>query len=79
MNTVMPQDARPQAAQTLQVHIFELGPKKFEMNEFMKWKPWEARFCDHLAFTLLSNKSCTNFEQQDFFISPQNVYLKALL
>ena len=35
MNTVMPQDARPQAAQTLQVHIFELGPKIFEMNQFM--------------------------------------------
>ena len=79
MNTVMPQDARPQAAQTLQVHIFELGPKKFEMNEFMKWKPWAAQFSDHLAFTLLSNKSCTNFELHEFFLSPKNVHLKALL
>ena len=34
-NTVRPQDTRPQAARTLQVHVFELGPKKFELNEFM--------------------------------------------
>ena len=33
--TVRPQDTRPQAARTSQVHVFELGPKKFEMNEFM--------------------------------------------
>ena len=33
--TVRPPDARPQAARTLQVHVFELGPKIFEMNEFM--------------------------------------------
>ena len=33
--TVMPQNTRPQAARTSQVHIFELGPKKFEMNKFM--------------------------------------------
>ena len=34
--TVRSQDTQPQAARTLQVHIFELGPKQFEMNEFMK-------------------------------------------
>ena len=34
-NTVRPRDTRPQAARTLQVHVFELGPKKFELNEFM--------------------------------------------
>ena len=34
-NTVRPRDTRPQAARTSQVHVFELGPKKFEMNEFM--------------------------------------------
>ena len=33
--TVRPRDTRPRAARTLQVHVFELGPKKFEMNEFM--------------------------------------------
>ena len=77
--TVRPGDTRPRAARTSQVHVFELGPKKFEMNEFMKWKPWAARFSDHLAFTLLSNKSCTNFELHEFFLSPKNVHLKALL
>ena len=33
--TVRPPDTRPQAARTLQVHVFELGPKIFELNEFM--------------------------------------------
>ena len=33
--TVRPWDTRPQDARTLQVHVFELGPKKFELNEFM--------------------------------------------
>ena len=28
-------DTRPQAARTSQVHIFELGPKIFEINEFI--------------------------------------------
>ena len=32
-DTVRPQDTRPRASRTSQVHIFELGPKKFEMNE----------------------------------------------
>ena len=34
--TVRPRDTRPRAARTSQKHVFELGPKKFEMNEFMK-------------------------------------------
>ena len=34
--TVRPRGARPQTARTSQVHVFELGPKKIEMNEFMK-------------------------------------------
>ena len=34
-NTVRPRDTRPQAARALQVHVFELGPKNFELNEFM--------------------------------------------
>ena len=38
VDTVRPWDTRPQAARTLQVHVFELGPKKFEMNEFMEVK-----------------------------------------
>ena len=33
--TVRPRDTRPQAARTLQMHVFELGPKLFELNEFM--------------------------------------------
>jgi hypothetical protein len=33
--TVRPRDTRPQAARTLQVHVFELGPKKFDQNKFM--------------------------------------------
>ena len=65
--------------QVLQVQVFELGPKIFEMNEFTLWKPWTARFFDHPALTLLSNKSCTNFELHEFFLSPKNVHLKALL
>ena len=28
---------------------------------------------------IISNKSCTNFELHDFFLSPKNVHLKALL
>ena len=67
---------RPWAAQTSQVHDFELGPKIFEMNKFMKWKPWAARFSDHLAVTLLCNKSCTNFGLHKFFLSPKFVHLK---
>ena len=35
VSTVRPRDTRPQGARTLQVHVFELGPKKFELNEFM--------------------------------------------
>ena len=35
VHTVRPRDTRPQAARTLQVHIFELGPKIFELNEFL--------------------------------------------
>ena len=53
--------------------------KKIEMNEFMKWKPWAVQYSDHLAFTLLSNKSCTYFELDEFFLSPKKVHLKALL
>ena len=34
-STVRPQDTRHQAARTSQMQVFELGPKKFEMNEFM--------------------------------------------
>ena len=41
MNTVMPRDTRPLAARTSQVHVFELGPKIFEMHVF-------ARFCTFL-------------------------------
>ena len=34
-NTVRPRDTRLEAARTSQVHVFELDPKIFEMNEFM--------------------------------------------
>ena len=39
--TVRPRDTRPQAARTSQMHVFELGPKIFEMHVF-------ARFCTFL-------------------------------
>ena len=32
---VRPQDTQPQAARILQVHLFELGPKIFQLNEFI--------------------------------------------
>ena len=34
-STVRPRDTLPQAARILQVHVFELGPKEFELNKFM--------------------------------------------
>ena len=34
VHTVRPRDTRPQAARTLTMHVFELGPKKFEMHVF---------------------------------------------
>ena len=41
--------------------LFWIGSKKI----------WAARFFEHLGFTLLSNKSCTNFELHEFFLSPK--------
>ena len=35
IHTVRPRDTRPQAALTLTMHVFEYGPKRFEMHEFM--------------------------------------------
>ena len=35
LKTVRPRNTRPQAARTSQAHVFELGPKKNGMNEFM--------------------------------------------
>jgi hypothetical protein len=32
--TVGPRDTRPQAARTLTMHVFELGPKNFEKHVF---------------------------------------------
>ena len=78
-NTVRPRDTRPWDTWISQVLVFELGQKKFEMNEFMKRKPWAAQFSDHMAFTLSSNKSCTNFELHKFFLSQKDVLLNALL
>ena len=31
-DTVRPRDTRPQTARTLTMHVFELGPKKFEIH-----------------------------------------------
>ena len=33
--TVRPRDTQPQDARTLQMHVFVMGPKIFEMNKFM--------------------------------------------
>ena len=41
VGTVRPRNTQPQAARTLQVHVFELGPKIFKMHVF-------ARFCTFL-------------------------------
>ena len=56
--TVGPWAARPQAARTLKMHVFELGPKIFEMHVFARFLPffdkWAlemhvfARFCTFL-------------------------------
>ena len=55
----------------------------------VSYKDWDKRiyavkslsymFIDTFAVTLLSNSSCTNFEVHEFFHSPKNVHLKALL
>ena len=50
---------------------FWIGSKKIWDERIYVVKPWGARFFDHLAFTLLSNKSCTNFELHEFFLSPK--------
>ena len=34
-STVRPRDSRPQTALALTMHVFEQGPEKIEMHEFM--------------------------------------------
>ena len=36
-NTVRPRDTRPQDARTLTMHVFEKGPKTFEMHVFARF------------------------------------------
>ena len=43
----------------------------------MQEKTWAAQFFDHLALTLLSNKSCTNLSCTIFFI-PQKTCIQGL-
>ena len=80
-NTVRPRDTRPRDTWTSQVHVFELGPKKFEMNKFMKWKPWAAQFSDHFPFTSLQSCCCELVEcRRAYFLNlvkkqQQNVFL----
>ena len=50
---------------------FWIGSKKIWDERSYVVKPWAARFFDHLDFTLLSKKSCTNFELHDFFSFPK--------
>ena len=50
---------------------FWIGSRKIWDEQSYVVKPWGAQFFDHLAFTLLSNKSCTNFELHKFFLSPK--------
>ena len=58
---------------------FWIGSKNIWAEQIYVLKPWATRFFDDLAFTLLNKKSCTNFELHEFFLSPKNVHLKALL
>ena len=53
---------------------FWIGSKKF-----LSWANlWNENLEQHhLAFILLSNKSCTNFELQEFFLSQRNVHLNS--
>ena len=37
LSTVRPRDTRPQDAQTLTMHVFEKGPKTFEMHVFARF------------------------------------------
>ena len=56
--TVRPRDTRPQAARTLTMHVFELGPKKFEMHKFLTFFP--KIFLD-ARFFINCYLRCTNF------------------
>ena len=58
-STVRPRDKRPQDARTLTMHVFEKGPKTFEIQVF-------ARFCTflHVFARFLANETlrCTFFD-----------------
>ena len=53
-STVRPRDTRPQAARNSQVHVFELGPKIFEVHVF-------ARFCTFFDKWVLEMHVFTRF------------------
>ena len=83
-STVRPWDTRPQAARTSQMHVFELGRKKIwdeqiyvEQHGFLIILPREPSKNSLSCLTLLSNKSCLNFELHEFFLSQKNVQFKA--
>ena len=71
--TVRPRNTRPWTARTLQVHVSELGPKKFEMNLE------QHGFLIILPSPYLVTKVARSLSCMSFFLSVKNVHLKALL
>ena len=59
--TVRPRDTRPQAAQTSQVHVFELGPKKFEIRYF----PQEESFSRASKRKILKSRNSQEDSQEN--------------
>ena len=78
-HTVRPRDKQPQAARTLTMHVFEKGPKNLKCTNLFSENLKLHGFFHVLNFVLLSNSSCTNFEQHESFHSPKNKHFKALL
>ena len=58
---------------------FLIGSNKIWDEQIYVVKTLSCTFFDDIAFALLSNSSCMNFELHNFFHSPKNVHLKALL
>ena len=55
---------------------FLIGSKKIWGERIYIVKTLSYTFFDDIAFALLSNSSCMNFELHEFFHAPQNVHLK---
>ena len=70
--TVRPRDTWPQAARTLQVHVFKLGPKIFQMHVF-------ARFWTFLHVFLMNEYlRCMFLKRVQIYLSWMNLCSKNL-